>query len=273
MASVAVIALENDTINFHRRYMLGPILNVLKQMGHEVAIHAGVPPAYEPAHLAIMHVDLSVVPKPYLDYAAQYPLCLNFKPSNILKRTISGALIDETTPWSGPVIVKSNWNYCGIPEVRLNRRAVARHLPPPVPEVTDIGNYHIFRSRSDVPREAFKNPSLVVEKFIPEQDDGEFAIRFWSFAGSGERCARVFSKSPIVKASEQTHFEFCEVPHTLRRRREELGFDFGKFDFVMHDGEPVLLDANKTPGSPPVEKTTWQIDYANGILQMLEKRT
>jgi hypothetical protein len=28
-----------------------------------------------------------------------------------------------------------------------------------------------------------------------------------------------------------------------------MGFDYGKFDYVMQEGQPVLLDANKTPGA------------------------
>ncbi len=36
---------------------------------------------------------------------------------------------------------------------------------------------------------------------------------------------------------------------TTLRPRPRL--DYGKFDFVMHDGAPVLLDANRTPGIPP----------------------
>jgi hypothetical protein len=35
----------------------------------------------------------------------------------------------------------------------------------------------------------------------------------------------------------------------LREQRRRLGFDFGKFDFVMHQGRAVLVDANRTPGS------------------------
>jgi hypothetical protein len=33
----------------------------------------------------------------------------------------------------------------------------------------------------------------------------------------------------------------------MRQRRRELGFDFGKLDFVLRDGKAVLLDANRTP--------------------------
>jgi hypothetical protein len=29
--------------------------------------------------------------------------------------------------------------------------------------------------------------------------------------------------------------------------RARLGFDYGKFDFVIHEGQAVLLDANRTP--------------------------
>ena len=33
----------------------------------------------------------------------------------------------------------------------------------------------------------------------------------------------------------------------LRAWRARLGFDYGKFDFVVRDGEPVLFDVNRTP--------------------------
>ena len=32
-------------------------------------------------------------------------------------------------------------------------------------------------------------------------------------------------------------------------RRRDLGFDYGKFDYVIHEGRAILLDANSTPGS------------------------
>ena len=30
-----------------------------------------------------------------------------------------------------------------------------------------------------------------------------------------------------------------------------LHFDYGKFDYVVHEGRAVLIDTNKTTGSPP----------------------
>jgi hypothetical protein len=41
------------------------------------------------------------------------------------------------------------------------------------------------------------------------------------------------------------------VPDDLRETRRRLGFDYGKWDFVLHEGRAVLIDANKTPGRPP----------------------
>ena len=38
-----------------------------------------------------------------------------------------------------------------------------------------------------------------------------------------------------------------EVPDELRQIRRELKFDYGKFDYTMVDGRPVLFDANRTP--------------------------
>jgi hypothetical protein len=250
--------------------MLGPILNELTRMGHEVAVQLGIPNTRKPADLAIMHVDLTVVPKFYLEFGAQYPRCLNLKTWSIGKRDISGALIDQDTTWSGPVIVKSNWNCGGIPEMRLNALARSSQMTAPFLEVKGLDQYQIFESIRSVPKDVLQNPLLVTERFIPEREGDEYAVRFWAFAGDEDRCTRVFSKSPIVKASSLTRFEYCDVPDKLRLRRKELGFDYGKFDFVMHEGEPVLIDANRTPGSPPAPKeATWPRDFANAIIKCI----
>jgi hypothetical protein len=61
------------------------------------------------------------------------------------------------------------------------------------------------------------------------------------------------------------------VPDFLRAERERLGFDYGKFDFVIHDGQAVLLDANKTPGPPPSSPDAMERNarLAGGIEMML----
>ena len=41
------------------------------------------------------------------------------------------------------------------------------------------------------------------------------------------------------------------MPDELRVVRAALGFDYGKFDFVLRNGKPILLDVNRTPTVPP----------------------
>jgi hypothetical protein len=55
---------------------------------------------------------------------------------------------------------------------------------------------------------------------------------------------------PPRKATRSIRKEAVPVPDELRQRRHELGFNYGKFDFVLHQGKAILLDANKTPGRP-----------------------
>ena len=94
----------------------------------------------------------------------------------------------------------------------------------------------------------FERPDLVIEKFMPEVEPDGYAARFWSFCGDAERCTRYVSPHPLVKAEDTIRSEKVPVPDEMRALRERLGFDYGKFDFVVHAGKPVLLDANKTPG-------------------------
>ena len=41
--------------------------------------------------------------------------------------------------------------------------------------------------------------------------------------------------------------------------REQMGFDYGKFDYVIHEGKPILLDANKTVGAGTLPMTEERI--------------
>jgi hypothetical protein len=55
---------------------------------------------------------------------------------------------------------------------------------------------------------------------------------------------------PIVKAGTSGNERLSgSVPEAIVKRRQELGFDYGKFDYVIHDGSAILLDANSTPGA------------------------
>jgi hypothetical protein len=230
-------------------YMLFDTLAELKRRGHSVRVQQGLSKTYS-ADIAVLHVDATVTPADYLDNARSFPFCLNVGTADISKRRISGALIADGDAWQGPVIVKSNLNNQGIPEALLNRRARRAGKPPPFSHLPTLQPYKVYGSLGDVPDGVFECDDLVVEKFIPEREPDGFAVRFWVFCGERERCTRYISPNSLVKASETIRREPVPVPDEMRGRRRELGFDYGKFDFVMHEGRAILLDTNRTPGRP-----------------------
>lgn len=248
-------------------YMLGAIARALADdLGHRVRVYQGIPPRLAPADLAVMHVDLTRVPPEYVAFGATFPQCLNLRVADISKRSMSGALLGAAEPWDGPVITKSNRNFGGLPEQRLHRLAAAHSGSATSPEPRVVSSYSIYGSRTAVPAEVRADPDMVVEKFLPERDGAAYVTRFWGFCGDAERSYRVWSDDPIVKSTNAKGMAPCEVPEALRARRLQLGIDYGKIDYVMHEGAPVVIDVNKTPGQPPVVPgSQWAREYAKAL--------
>ncbi|RAZ90471.1 hypothetical protein DPM33_13215 [Mesorhizobium hawassense] len=255
MARIGVITHEFDRFESRRGllrrrdspYMLFDLLEELKRRGHSVRILRGTA-AKPAADVAVLHLDATVTPPDYSDYARSFPFCLNLGAIDISKRRISGAVIGRDDGWKGRVIVKSSLNHWGTPEEQLNLRARRAGKPEPFPGAEAFERYEIHASLADVPAELFERQDLVVEKFIPEPESDGFGARFWLFCGERERCTRHVSPQSLVKGDDTIRREAVPVPDELRALRRQLGFDYGKFDFVLHEGRAVLLDANKTPG-------------------------
>jgi hypothetical protein len=254
MAKLAIVTHEFDSF-FMRKpnstaitspYLLFDVLVHLKQMGHDMVVVGGPTPIS--ADAALYHVDATLAPKEYVDLARHYPIAINFRTGDISKRRVSQLLLARGDEWAGPVIVKSNYNNRAMVEDIHNLRATRAGRPLPHPGVAKGGEYRVLDSIAEVGEEIWSDATLVVERFVPEPDDEGFALRTWVFMGPRERCTRSVTADRISKAADVVKYEPVEVPEQLRAERERLGFDFGKFDFVMRDGEPVLLDANRTPG-------------------------
>lgn len=83
-----------------------------------------------------------------------------------------------------------------------------------------------------------------------------------------------FSEEPLVKAHSSVRTVYLDekVPDALLKVRREMGFDFGKFDFVIHTGEVILLDVNKTPSVDYDGSSKRQKLLAQGILPYLASR-
>jgi hypothetical protein len=209
------------------------------------------------ADLAILHVDLTQVPSSYLELARKYPATINMHASDISKRHVSGALVKKGDAYGGQVIVKTDANCGGHPELKhaLRRGEVSG---PPGRQSWEarraLQNYPLFGTPEAVPAGVWSNPNLVVEHFTPERnEDGEFVVRMWVFLGSRSIHYCCISDEPVIKSGNTMRRELLThlpVPHELQKRRSELGIDYGKFDYVLVEGKAVLIDANKTPGFP-----------------------
>jgi hypothetical protein len=245
MATVLVIAYEHDL--FHERhFLLSACFARWRELGHEVVVREGVHDL-PPADLAILHVDRTVVPDEYAALLARYPRVVNARSLDAGKRVVSRQLVDAFDPYRGPVILKTNANAGGGPEqlhIEVARRRGAP-LPPPVRFLS--GRYPIYHSISRVPTSFRLDPGLVLERFLPERVEGGYAVRHWLFLGDRERCTRTVGPHPVVTGADVTERTLVVVPDELRAERARLALDYGKLDFVMHEGRAVLLDANRAP--------------------------
>ncbi len=240
-------------ILFHERmpredlgnYNISRLIPVWEADGHAVTLLFGTAER-APADLVFVHVDLSVVPDEYLQFAAAYPASVNGRVRDIRKSAYSPNPLRPGDPWIGPVIVKSERNHGGTPEARHGLpRLDGQEVAPLFRSQLD---YLVLDRLSDVPEAWFSSPDLLVQGFTPELEDGLFHVRNYQFLGDWSLGVRMASNEPIVSVETKVASEPCPVPEEIVAERHRLGFDYGKFDFVLHDGRPLLLDVNKTLG-------------------------
>jgi len=274
---IAVLTHVND--NFvSGPYLLRILVEAWENVGIDIRVLRGIE-HFEPADALILHADLTIVPDDYLAFCKQYPLVINGGVRDISKRKISSSLVGQKDSYFGPVIVKTNCNFGGKSERKMARRrplhrvlsSLTGWLPWSWTGQLRPHKYPIFNSSRDVPRAAWRNPHLVVERFLPERESTYYCLRQWIFFGDHEINHRIFSKSPIVKARNTIHHEDgLPVPEALRALRTKLQFDYGKFDYALVNGQPVLYDANRTPTAAWTTTTTArQASIVNELAQGL----
>jgi hypothetical protein len=255
---IAVLTQNKDDFE-SRHYFLAMLIECWQEAGIEIVLLHGTK-EFVPADILILHVDMTVTPEEYLSLASRYPVVINGRVTDISKQKVSTHIIGQKDPHDGPVIIKSNLNAGGIPERILERTrergnpwrrlkgTIMRKLPWSLTGALNPHDYPIFPDSGSVPLLAWRNPRLVVEKFLPEREGDFYCVRHWLFFGDQEFNYRVFSHHPIVKAGNTVHREWgIPIPDDLRAIRTKLGFDYGKFDYVVVDGETMLFDANRTP--------------------------
>jgi hypothetical protein len=249
--AVVVILTHRFDRFLEQPYIVRSYFPTWEAMGHRVIVHEGFerPP---PGDAVLLHVDRTIAPSVYIEAMTPYPVRINGRATNIAKRFVSENLVDPSDGWKGPVIVKTDANAGALPE-RFHAEHAKRAGVQDVsgPRRYSLRRYPVFDSYDRVPQAWRSDPDLVVERFLPERDPRGYASRHWVFLGDQEYCTRIVGPHPVVKGDDMLERTSVAVPEEIRTHRRRLGFDFGKFDFVVHDGRAILLDANRTPTAPP----------------------
>jgi hypothetical protein len=251
-----------------RRYTVWELEDIWREAGHGVEAVYGVDEEYLAGFdVVIQHVDLTVVPPDHRYEGTGSQIVLNRHCYDISKSGISDLGIrspDGPAPegWDGPVIVKTECNHGGRPEAdnrsasrwRRELRRLLRNSRFRFRFDVDLDphRYPVFDSVREVPRAVWSNPSLVVERFMPERVGESYSIRWCLFLGDRATSFRLLSNKPIVKASSGSA-EPVPVPDDLTAMRERIGLDYGRFDYVVHDGKSYILDVSRTPAGMPAQ--------------------
>ena len=153
--------------------------------------------------------------------------------------------------WDGPVIVKTELNARGAPEFYHNEVAALRGKPAPHPRVTALRDYETVRSGRRCARADLAGSAAGRGEVHARARPARLCLAHLGASWAGARPVRAASapiRSSKDRPSSRASLSTCRTSFAACERR--LGFDYGKFDFVLHDGRTVLFDANFTPTVP-----------------------
>lgn len=253
---IAIIVDRASADFWTSNYLLALMRKRWELLGFTVTVVTG-PDRYVEADLAILHVDLTRVPERYMAIARRYPVVINGKVQSISKRSSTTLQVERDSGYAGPVIVKTDLNAGGSAEAKdlagsgligRARSSVLKRLPSRWSGRIRKNRYPVYDSVELVPRWVWSNKRFVVDRFMPERRGDKYCLRRWVFFGDRECGSLAVSDCPIVKSANNERVAWLDdVPEELRAVRERLGFDYGKFDYGMVDGQAVLYDVNRTP--------------------------
>jgi hypothetical protein len=270
-----VISVAHKSNHLHRSFVLHLLRQHWQDAGHKVILRRNFDPT---ADICLLHLDQTRIDPARIPAAPEGTPILNGRILDISKRSFSTLLLTPDSHWDGPVIIKTDLNHFGRPERAGKPRgwrawagataaAISWRHAGRLPEQT----YPVVKHLRKVPGWVWRDHRLIVEKFLPEREGDLYCLRGWMFLGTKGYGWRLFSKDPMVKVGSMVKYEYIdEQPAFLQQFRVDKGYDFGKFDYVMHDGVPILLDANKTPGFSGDPKSPRIADMATGLLDYLK---
>jgi hypothetical protein len=272
-----IISNRRDLRPFHHA---GFLTKYWEQQGHRVRVVQAYS-SVDPAEIGFLHVDLTRLDHELLEWAKRYRLLVNGRPRDISKRAISANLVAQQDGYQGPVIVKTDLNRGGKPELRRGkawflrqpltslRREVARRLDWRLARALPPNDYPVLERKELVPDWVWRDPSLVVEKFLPERQGGHYVSRIWVFLGNRGYGRREVSESATGRGGRALERSYDPViPDEVRDFRARHEMDYGKIDWAYSASGPVVFDANRTPSrvtSPAGEDLDVMMELARGI--------
>lgn len=259
---VAILLHQQDTTFRSIRYLVHPLMQAWTTLGLDLRVVRG-PTVGVDADVILPHLDLTVVPEAYRSAWPSDRPVINRRVLDISKSRISAGLLGRGDAHVGPVIVKTDRNFGGLPERRLGLsrtliarvgRALRRGLGPARRPAwhhvdhLDPRHYAVFETLAAVPGEVFDNPHLVVERFAAERDGDAYVLRYTYCLGDRETSIALWSRRRVVRGEYADRIEAVPTPPEIGTIRARFGLDYGKLDYVLCDGRVVLLDLNRTPG-------------------------
>jgi hypothetical protein len=252
-----------------------------KQYGLKVDAQIGLG-SEQNSRCVFNHVDLTTTPEPYLDYFKTFPNGINTSLVDISKSLVCHeSLVTQNDDYQGAVIVKTNLNCGGAPELEGMQRSGEVPQGRVIQNYSnarfmDPGKYLIYKSAKDVPSGVWKNPDLIVQQFRAEIDGhGRYCLRYWYVLGSKGFHTRIATDKPIVKGSNILDRQLLDepTPPALLQAKERLGVDYGRFDYIVSSGEAVLFDVNRTPCIRPESAALYQKQFEEmsmGVYEFLD---
>lgn len=219
---------------------------------------------FQPADLALLHIDLTVVPKTYVNLARRYPRVLNDKVLDIRKSLVSQNLIRPESSYEGPVIVKTDLNAGGNPEHLYEkfpvyeRRIFKRWWKSAVGRFTSSTpskpgkRYKIYECVKDVPECFVRNNDYVVEKFLPEVMDGLYITRRCHLLGDRSVTHKMGWTDPLGGGFAAS-FEWVKTNPAVLDVAKNFGLEYGAIDYTEIGGVVNAFDINKTIGLGALE--------------------
>lgn len=245
---------------WNSRYWFAAAAKSLQQRG--VNIHVCSDPTRCPAaDASILHVDQTRIGPEFVRAAHRSRHAINVRTTDISKRAVCTHVLRRSDSWSGPVVVKTNRNSSGMKEALAARQRslatrVARSLHRRLPWYlrAELGgkDYRVYPSIRDVPALVWPSPWLVVERFYPEPEGHLFLLRSCVFFHDASISLIRRGTESIVRPPFPCDAVVCfdPPPAEVSKRARDLGFDYGKFDFTLHEGRPIVFDCNRTPTGP-----------------------